>query len=182
MEEKVASILGVGRSVGLGIGPSRAESVAVRGPSDTGEGAVPPKPSKPGSGRKPTRVGSGPDSACALKGAQGGKGVRRARAERRRGERSLSLPGGARVGPGADSRGVRLNAGPLLRSEARPGGGGVARRGPSDAGEGAAPPRRAEHGSGWEPTRLGSGQVSAPSRARRRGQAAKALPSKSEAT
>ena len=92
--DRVASVLGVGRSGGLGISPSRAARVAVQGPSDTGEGAAPAQLSKLGSGRKPTRVGSGPDSACDLRGAPGGKADRRAGAERRREEpRSRSRMG-----------------------------------------------------------------------------------------
>ena len=62
---RVASVLRVGRRVGLGIGLGRAEGVAVQGLSDTGEGTGPPQRSKPGSGRKPARVGSGPVPACA---------------------------------------------------------------------------------------------------------------------
>ena len=124
--------LRIGRSVGLGIGPGPAEGAAVQGPSDTGEGAAPPQRSKPGSGRRPNRVGPCPASACALEGAPGGKGV--------------------------------------------------AGRGPSEVRGGAASPRRAEPGSGREPTRLRSCRAPAPSRARRRGQAAKALPGKGRAT
>ena len=39
------------------------------------EGAAPPQLAKPGSGLELTRVGSCPDSACAVKGAPGGMGV-----------------------------------------------------------------------------------------------------------
>ena len=73
--DRVASVLGVGRRVGLGIGPGRAEGVAVQGPSDAEEGPASPHRAKPGSGREPTRVGSGPDSACVAEGAPGGESV-----------------------------------------------------------------------------------------------------------
>ena len=73
--DRVASVLGVGRSVGLGIGPGRAEGVAVQGQSNIGEGPAPPQLSKPGSGRKAACVESGLASAYALEGARGGKGV-----------------------------------------------------------------------------------------------------------
>ena len=130
--DRVASgVLGVGRSVRLGIGPSRAKGRGGSSPSPT---------SKPESGRKPNRVGSGlawqiqPARSKARKAACGSPCKGRAT----RGERSLSLPGGARVGKGTHSRGLRPSAGPLPRSKARPGGEGVATPKPSDSGEGAA--------------------------------------------
>ena len=177
----VASVRGVGRRVGLGIDPSRAESVAVQGPSDTGEGAAPPQLSKPGSGRKSTRVGSSPESACAAGGAQGGKGGRRARAERCRGELAGRSPGQAEKRPGGE--GVSLPGGARVRrrrgqaAKASPG------EGRATQGRGSSPPGGAGVGLGANSLGpLGSGRVPAPSSAPRRGQAAKALPSKSGAT
>ena len=177
--DRVASVRGVGRSFGLGIGPSRAESVAVQGPSDTGEGAAPPQLSKPGSGRKPTRVGSGPDSACALKGAPGGNGGSPGKGRATQGRAQPLFAGRS---PGR--AGSRLAWGPAQRRPSSALGGAARRRRRRQARaerlRGGAPPRRAEPGSGWEPTRLGSGRAPAPSSAPRRGQAAKASPREAE--
>ena len=206
----VASVRGVGRRFGLGIDPSRAESVAVQGPSDTGEGAAPPQLSKPGSGRKSTRVGSSPESACALKGAPGGKGGRRSRPSDA-GESAASL---CRAEPGSGGGAARRRRRRRARAErlrgaprwAEPGSGweptrlGPAGRRPPPALQGAARrrrrcqaraeqrrggsghPYRTKAGWGRKATRLGSGPAPAPSRARRRGQAAKASPGRSRAT
>ena len=103
--------------------PRRQQRPTVDGPkqSDEGEVAASPHRAKPGSGRKLTRVRSGPDSACPVEDAPGSRGVarpkqsdagegaaspyrakregrRRAEAEQCRGGRSLFLPGAARVG------------------------------------------------------------------------------------
>ena len=57
--------------------------------SSAGEGSASPCPANPGSGREPTRVGSGPDSSCAARGALGCMGV----AMQRRGGSSFFPPG-----------------------------------------------------------------------------------------
>ena len=53
------------------------KGVAGPKPSNAGEGAASSYRAQPGSGREPTCVGSGPESACAAEGAPGGKGVAR---------------------------------------------------------------------------------------------------------
>ena len=68
------------------------------------------------------------------------------------------------------------------RSMARQAARGVAGQGPSDAWGGRRPRGRAKPGPGREPTRVGHCGVRRGARARRRGQAAKALPGKGRAT
>ena len=68
------------------------------------------------------------------------------------------------------------------RSMARQAARGVAGQGPSDAWGGRRPRGRAKPGPGREPTRVGHCGVRRGARARRRGQAATALPGKGRAT
>ena len=60
-----------------------------------------------------------PAPACADNGATGGEGAAEQRAERRSGGRSPSLPGIARIGPGAHSCAVRPSADRRSRGRAR---------------------------------------------------------------
>jgi len=210
--DRVASVLGVGRSVGLGIGPGRAEGVAVQGQSNIGEGPAPPQLSKPGSGRKSTRVGSSPESACALKGAPGGKGGRRsrpsdavesaaslcraepgsgggaARRRRRRQARAERLRGGApprRAEPGSGCEPTRLGPAGRRPPPALQGAARRRRRCQARAEQrrgGRGHPYRTKAGWGRKATRLGSGSAPGPSCARRRSQAVKASPGRSRTT
>ena len=116
-------------------------------------------------GRSPGRAGNplawGPAqrrSPPALEGAARRQRRRQAEAERLRGGRSPSPPAGARVGPGANSRGVWPGAAPLSRSKAPPGGEGVASQRRSNEWEGAATPTGRSPGGVGKPLAWGPAQ------------------------
>ena len=157
----------------------RQRGVAGQGPSDAGEGAASLCRAEPGSGREPTRVGSGPAPAI-FRARRRGQAAKASPGEGRATQgRGPSPPGGARVGLGANSLGVGPGGSPLSRSKARPGCAGVAKQERSNVGKGAAVPTGLAPGgakSGWgrKATRVGSGPAPARARTRRRSQAAKA--------
>ena len=97
---------------------------------------------KPGSGWEPTLVGSGPDSACAVEGAPGGKGVARPKPSAA-GEGAASS---RRAKPGSGRDPTRVGSDPDSSCSARGALGcmGVAGLKPSDAGEGTASPHPGE--------------------------------------
>ena len=89
------------------------------GRSSAGEGPASPCPANPESGREPTRVGSGPDSACAARGALGWMGVAGSKPSNAGEGAASSVPGEGRVWPGAHSGGVRPRLSLCCRRRAR---------------------------------------------------------------
>ena len=146
---------------------------AGQGPSDAGESAASLCRAEPGSGREPTRVGSGPAPAIfrALKCVEGV-----ARQGPSDSGEDVAPPRRAEPGSGWEPTRVGPGGSPLSRSKARPGCEGVAKQERSNVGEGAAAPTgRSPGGVGkplaWGPQRRPPPALQGAARLRRSNQA-----------